>query len=108
MLINGKFGGYTVSQTEALLDGYGVSERSAAARDRGFETITVVRKGIVDHADSIGASGRYGDGDVQWMTAGKGVQHSEMFPLIRDASPTIIVLRTISLSSFLSFEEYNL
>lgn len=49
---------------------------------RGFETITVVRQGIVDHADSMGASGRYGDGDVQWMTAGKGVQHSEMFPLI--------------------------
>ena len=49
---------------------------------RGFETITVVRKGMVDHADSMGASGRYGDGDVQWMTAGKGVQHSEMFPLI--------------------------
>ncbi len=49
---------------------------------RGFETITVVRKGMVDHSDSLGASGRYGDGDVQWMTAGKGVQHAEMFPLI--------------------------
>lgn len=49
---------------------------------RGFETITVVRKGMVDHSDSMGAAGRYGDGDVQWMTAGKGVQHAEMFPLI--------------------------
>jgi len=49
---------------------------------RGFETVTVVRRGMVDHADSLGAAGRYGDGDVQWMTAGKGVQHSEMFPLI--------------------------
>ncbi len=49
---------------------------------RGFETVTVVTKGIVDHSDSLGAAGRFGFGDVQWMTAGKGVQHCEMFPLL--------------------------
>jgi len=50
---------------------------------RGFETITIVRKGYIDHSDSMGAAGRYGEGDVQWMTAGGGVQHSEMFPLVK-------------------------
>ena len=57
---------------------------------RGFETVTIVRKGYVDHADSLGAAGRYGEGDVQWMTAGDGVQHSEMFPLLkRDEENTV-------------------
>ena len=56
---------------------------------RGFETITINKEGYVDHTDSLGAAGRFGAGDVQWMTAGKGVQHSEMFPLVKkeDANP---------------------
>jgi len=53
---------------------------------RGFETVTVVRRGRLDHADSLGALARYGDGDVQWLTAGAGIQHAEMFPLLEDGA----------------------
>ena len=49
---------------------------------RGFETITATLDGIIDHTDSIGDAGRYGKGDLQWMTAGSGIQHAEMFPLV--------------------------
>lgn len=49
---------------------------------RGFETVTVVQEGLIDHSDSLGAAGRFGNGDVQWMTAGKGVMHCEMFPML--------------------------
>lgn len=49
---------------------------------RGFETVTITKTGLIDHADSLGAAGRFGDGDVQWMTAGRGVQHAEMFPML--------------------------
>ena len=57
---------------------------------RGFETVTVVRRGYVDHSDSLGATARYGGGDVQWLTTGSGIQHAEMFPLISpDAGNTL-------------------
>ena len=50
---------------------------------RGFETVTTVLTGLIDHSDSQGAAGRYGNGDVQWLTAGAGIQHAEMFPLLK-------------------------
>lgn len=48
----------------------------------GFETVTIAAEGEIDHSDSIGGAGRFKDGDVQWLTSGIGVQHSEMFPLL--------------------------
>jgi redox-sensitive bicupin YhaK (pirin superfamily) len=45
---------------------------------RGFETVTYVLDGTMEHEDSAGHAGRIGPGDVQWMTAGSGVIHSEM------------------------------
>jgi len=41
-----------------------------------------VRKGLIDHSDSLGATARFGGGDVQWLTAGSGIVHAEMFPLL--------------------------
>jgi redox-sensitive bicupin YhaK (pirin superfamily) len=52
----------------------------------------VVLKGFVDHSDSHGEAGRYGNGDVQWMTAGSGLQHAEMFPLINKDKPNPLEL----------------
>ncbi len=57
---------------------------------RGFETLTVVDKGIIDHSDSLGASARYGNGDAQWLTAGDGINHSEMFPLFNQKANNTI------------------
>jgi quercetin 2,3-dioxygenase len=45
---------------------------------RGIETITYVLTGTVEHGDSLGNRGQLGSGDVQWMTAGRGIIHQEM------------------------------
>ena len=73
---------------------------------RGFETVTIVRKGLIDHSDSLGATARFGAiehspdsvGDVQWLTAGKGIVHCEMFPLLRSAEPNPLELFQIWLN----------
>ena len=65
---------------------------------RGFETVTIVRKGLIDHADSLGAAARFGGGDVQWLTAGSGVVHSEMFPLLDATAPNPLELIQIWLN----------
>jgi redox-sensitive bicupin YhaK (pirin superfamily) len=54
---------------------------------RGFETVTFVRQGFVDHSDSLGATARFSRGDVQWLTAGQGIVHCEMFPLLDQEGP---------------------
>jgi quercetin 2,3-dioxygenase len=57
---------------------------------RGFETVTIVYQGDVEHRDSTGTSGRLGPGDVQWMTAASGVVHEEMHgPLLTEKGGTM-------------------
>ncbi len=51
---------------------------------RGFETVTYMIEGKFAHKDSRGNSGKLGPGDVQWMTAGAGVIHSEMHQAVED------------------------
>ena len=68
-----------------LLDHAGPMHFDAAARPRGvgphphrgFETVTIVYQGEVEHKDSTGAGGKIGPGDVQWMTAASGILHEE-------------------------------
>jgi len=65
---------------------------------RGFETVTIVKRGLIDHSDSLGATARFGAGDVQWLTAGKGIVHSEMFPLVSKDKPNPLELFQIWLN----------
>ena len=65
---------------------------------RGFETVTIVRRGLIDHSDSLGATARFGGGDVQWLTAGKGISHCEMFPLVDASAPNPLELFQIWLN----------
>ncbi len=65
---------------------------------RGFETVTFIRKGLIDHSDSLGAAARFGRGDVQWLTAGRGIVHAEMFPLLDRSSANPLELFQIWLN----------
>jgi redox-sensitive bicupin YhaK (pirin superfamily) len=65
---------------------------------RGFETVTIARRGYIDHSDSLGAAARFGRGDVQWLTAGGGIVHSEMFPLLEPSKPNPVELFQIWLN----------
>jgi redox-sensitive bicupin YhaK (pirin superfamily) len=65
---------------------------------RGFETVTYVRQGFIDHSDSLGATARFGRGDVQWLTAGSGIVHCEMFPLLDRTGPNTTELFQIWLN----------
>jgi quercetin 2,3-dioxygenase len=65
---------------------------------RGFETVTIVRQGYIDHSDSLGATARFGSGDVQWLTAGSGIVHCEMFPLLQRDQPNPLELFQIWLN----------
>ncbi len=82
----------SIGQDFANIDGWNMYHGSAVPGfpvhpHRGFETITYLRSGVVDHSDSLGAKARFGPGDAQWLTAGKGIQHSEMLPLLKVDQP---------------------
>jgi redox-sensitive bicupin YhaK (pirin superfamily) len=95
--------GRNIGQDFARKDGWNMYHGSTVPGfpphpHRGFETVTIVRKGLIDHADSLGATARFGRGDVQWLTAGKGVVHSEMFPLLDAEDPNPLELFQIWLN----------
>lgn len=56
-----------------------IPEGFPAHPHRGFETVTMTLEGGLTHRDSLGVKQRYGDGEVQWLTAARGVLHEEMW-----------------------------
>jgi quercetin 2,3-dioxygenase len=60
--------------------------------------VTIMRHGFIDHSDSLGAIARFGPGDVQWLTAGRGIVHCEMFPLLNPDKPNPLELFQIWLN----------
>lgn len=106
---NGKFGpaaslaGRDIGQDFAGKDGWRMYHGETVPGfpqhpHRGFETVTIVRRGLIDHSDSLGAAARFGRGDVQWLTAGKGIVHAEMFPLLDTTQPNPLELFQIWLN----------
>lgn len=65
----------------------------------GFETITLVEQGYIDHFDSLGNAGRYSAGDAQWVSTGNGIEHCEMFPLVHADQDNPLELFQIWLNS---------
>lgn len=59
---------------------------------RGLETVSCTFQGLIDHTDSLGSAGRYGGGDLQWMTAGRGIVHGENFPLFNSDKTNPLLL----------------
>ena len=85
--------GRDIGQDFSRKDGWSMYHGSSvpgfpAHPHRGFETVTIVRKGLIDHADSLGAKARFG----------RGVVHSEMFPLLDQSAPNPLELFQIWLN----------
>ena len=89
---NASLAGRNIGSDFAGVDGWNMYHGSTVPGfpqhpHRGFETVSIVRSGYMDHSDSLGATARFSSGDVQWMTAGAGIVHAEMFPLFATDAP---------------------
>ena len=74
---------------------------------RGFETVTIAYQGEIEHRDSAGHHGRIGPGDVQWMTAARGVVHEEKHgrELTKNGGPIQMAQLWVNLSAKLKMSE---